>query len=64
METTEPTYLLEWRTVTPKGAPGRMEFKDHLLFDDLVIEMQRVLKISCWVFVQRNDVKFPGKASR
>jgi hypothetical protein len=54
------SYTLTWRKVTPKGVPSKTDFKSGLQDEELVPEIEKLLPTVCWVYLQKDEINFPG----
>lgn len=58
------TYLLQWRHSTPKGNPGKVDFKRGLDAEDVSAQILKLLGMTCWIHVEREDLNFAGMSRR
>lgn len=58
------TYTLTWRHVTPKGVPTKTKFVSGLPLEDVEERLPELYPVTCWIYVERDDIEFRGKTPR
>lgn len=58
------SHRIQWRELTPKGNLGKFGLLEGLTEDDVLDQLRKLLPKACWLYVQKDEVDFPGNSLR